>query len=44
MVEASRVRDRRKFFNELRRLAYVEEQNIVVGRYSGEAAFCSTRV
>jgi putative ABC transport system substrate-binding protein len=36
MVETSSVRDWREFFGELRRLGYVEGQNIVIERYSGE--------
>ena len=36
IVEDSSVRDWREFFGELRRLGYVEGQNIVIERYSGE--------
>jgi putative tryptophan/tyrosine transport system substrate-binding protein len=36
IVETSSVRDWREFFGELRRLGYVEGQNIVIERYSGE--------
>ena len=37
MVETSSVRDWRELFGELRRLGYVEGQNIAVERYSGES-------
>ncbi len=36
ITETSSVRDWREFFGELRRLGYIEVQNIVVERYSGE--------